>query len=168
MSHSNIQALCVFASWDGFYKHEETHPQRGLMTKADSGLFSTIIIWMGKCDTHLFQDYCPLLAKKEKRKEAIRETTEGERHAQSQEPKTWESTPPNRRTHPSSVQSLMKVLMLPITQKSTISTVSGGINKDHRKQTVLIQTETEGQDFEIESVYWLSDVFSWFAWEGLI
>lgn len=52
------------------------------------------------------------------------------------------------------------MLMLPITQKNTISTVSGGINKDHRKQTVLIQTVTEGQDFEIESVYWLADVFS--------
>lgn len=54
----------------------------------------------------------------------------------------------------------MEVLMLPITQKSTISTVSGGINRHHRKQTVLIQTETERQDFEIEFVYWLSDVFS--------
>lgn len=54
----------------------------------------------------------------------------------------------------------MKVLMLPVTEKSTNLTISGEINKDHQNQTVLIQTETEGQDFEIESVYWLSDGFS--------
>lgn len=50
--------------------------------------------------------------------------------------------------------------MLPVTEKSTNLTISGEINKDHQNQTVLIQTETEGQDFEIESVYWLSDGFS--------
>lgn len=66
----------------------------------------------------------------------------------------------NRQTHPSCVHSLMKVLRLPVTEKSTVPTISGEINKDHQNQTVLIQTETEGQDFEIESVYWLSDVFS--------
>lgn len=52
------------------------------------------------------------------------------------------------------------MLMLSIMEKSTVSTLSGEINKDHQNQTVLIQTETEGQDFEIESVYWLSYVFS--------
>lgn len=38
----------------------------------------------------------------------------------------------------------MKVLMLPITEKTMILTISGEINKDHQNQTVLIQTETEG------------------------
>lgn len=50
--------------------------------------------------------------------------------------------------------------MLPVREKSTVPTISGEINKDHQNQTVLIQTETDGQDFEIESVYWLSDVLS--------
>lgn len=34
MTYSNIQVLCIFAGWGGFYKHEETRPQGRLMTES--------------------------------------------------------------------------------------------------------------------------------------